>query len=150
MEGMTGMTGSMNGQTSIISVIVYILCVIAWWKIFNKAGQAGWKAIIPFLNLYVLYKITWNLKMFWIMLATGVIGVILAGMGTAMLMPIAAIIGSILTIVSFIFSIVMNFKLAAAFGHGIGFGIGLMFLGPIFLMILGFGSDQYKEQKMAA
>ena len=34
-------------------------------------------------------------------------------------------------------------KLARAFGRGIGFAIGLILLQPIFLLILGFGSDQY-------
>ena len=28
--------------------IVGILSIIAWWRIFAKAGEKGWKAIIPF------------------------------------------------------------------------------------------------------
>ena len=35
------------------------------------------------------------------------------------------------------------FNLAQVFGRGIGFGFGLLFLAPIFLMILGFGNAEY-------
>src|SRR5687768_16518884 len=34
-----------------------IIELVALWKIFEKAGQAGWKAIIPIYNAYVLLKI---------------------------------------------------------------------------------------------
>ena len=38
----------------------------------------------------------------------------------------------------------MALDLARAFGRGTGFAIGLIFLSPIFSLILGFGSDTYK------
>lgn len=31
--------------------------IIAMWRIFTKAGQPGWAAIIPFYNIYVLMKV---------------------------------------------------------------------------------------------
>ena len=30
-----------------IAVIWYVLCLIARWKVFDKAGIAGWKSLIP-------------------------------------------------------------------------------------------------------
>ena len=36
------------------------------------------------------------------------------------------------------------FDLAKAFGKSSMFGLGLVLLGPVFLMILGFGSAQYQ------
>ena len=49
-----------GGTTTIsISVVVSILFVIGMWKMFAKAGEPGWASIIPFYNLYVLFKITW-------------------------------------------------------------------------------------------
>ena len=39
--------------------------------------------------------------------------------------------------------IVMNFKLAKAFGHGVGFGLGLMLLHTLFVMVLAFGTSRY-------
>lgn len=38
-------------------------------------------------------------------------------------------------------------KLSKAFGHGIGFTLGLIFLSPIFMLILGFGNSQYIGKK---
>ena len=46
----------------------YILQVVAYWKIFTKAGEAGWKSIIPVYNTYTPYKMTWSASMFWIWL----------------------------------------------------------------------------------
>ena len=46
--------------------------------------------------------------------------------------------------VNFIVGIVLCIDLAKSFGKGAGFGIGLVFLGIIFLPILGFGSAQYQ------
>ena len=40
--------------------------------------------------------------------------------------------------------------LAKVFGKGTGFAIGLIFLTPIFALILGFGSDTYKGTANAA
>ena len=37
----------------------------------------------------------------------------------------------------------LYFKLAKAFGQGVGFGFGLLFLNPIFVAILGFGNAEY-------
>ena len=46
---------------------------------------------------------------------------------------------SILPVANGIALIVANYKLAGKFGKGSGFGLGLVFLTPIFYMILGFG-----------
>ena len=41
----------------ILTIIFFILSVIGMWAIFEKAGQPGWKMLIPFYNLYVWLKI---------------------------------------------------------------------------------------------
>ena len=37
--------------------IFIVLMVISMWKVYEKAGQPGWAAIIPVYNLIVLLKI---------------------------------------------------------------------------------------------
>lgn len=44
----------------IIALVIFILQIVAKWKIFTKADEHGWAALIPFYNTYVLYKITWG------------------------------------------------------------------------------------------
>ena len=107
---------------SSIGWLIYIAIIVAviagWWKIFTKAGEAGWKSIIPIYNFIVILKIVGR-DWWWVIL---------------MLIPI----------VNFIILIIVSLDLAKSFGRGTGFGIGLAFLSFIFAPILGFGSDTYK------
>ncbi len=95
-----------------------ILMIAAWWKIFSKAGQPGWAAIIPIYNWIVWCKIVGR-PWWWILL---------------MLIPF----------VNLIILIILMIDLAKSFGKGVGFGIGLILLPFIFFLILGFGSAQYQ------
>jgi hypothetical protein len=45
---------------SLLGLAVAVLAIIGMWKVFEKAGEPGWAAIIPFYNSYVLFKITWG------------------------------------------------------------------------------------------
>ena len=125
-----------------VSLIIYIILVIANWKIFTKAGEAGWKSLIPFLNTYVIFKISWEARMFWIMMCSLIAGSIcstIAGEDGG----VVAILGLMFSIVSIVIGIVDIHKLSKSFGHGIGFTLGLIFFSPIFTLILGFGSSKY-------
>src|SRR6059058_2676287 len=95
-----------------------ILMIAAWWKIFSKAGQPGWAAIIPIYNWIVWCKIVGR-PWWWILL---------------LLIPF----------VNLIILIILMIDLAKSFGKGVGFGIGLILLAVIFFPILGFGSAQYQ------
>lgn len=123
----------------IASLIFYIVLVIANWKIFTKAGEAGWKSIIPIYNGYILYKISWKTSVFWITVVLALIGGILNGIGN----PVTSVIGVILNIVIIVIGIMQSYKLSKAFGHAVGFTVGLVLLPPIFTLILGFGSSEY-------
>lgn len=145
MEGLGSVLGAIAGALAIyatICLIVYIILVIANWKIFTKAGEAGWKSIIPFLNTYVVYKISWNTMMFWITIGASVAGSLfatLAGENGGFL----SVLGLIFTLAATVLSIMCIHKLSKSFGHGIGFTLGLIFLCPIFTLILGLGSSEY-------
>jgi hypothetical protein len=102
---------------TILSLAVAVLAIVAMWKIFEKAGEPGWAAIIPFYNLYVLFKITWGKGWNFLLL----------------LIPIANIVILIITMV----------KLAKAFGKSGGFAVGLIFLSVIFYSVLAFDQSQY-------
>lgn len=125
-----------------VCLVWYIIMVIANWRIFTKAGEAGWKSIIPVLNTYVVFKIAWNVKMFWIMFGTLIAGSIctaIAGEDGGVL----TIIGAVFSLASCVLGIITVHKLSKSFGHGIGFTLGLLFLSPIFTLILGLGSSEY-------
>ncbi len=129
------------GILSVIMLVWYILQIVANWKIFAKAGEAGWKSIIPFYNQYVMYKIASKKgsTYFWIYLAASVVGVILARIG-----GIGATLSSLVMLVATVVNVLVLVKLTKAFGKGTGFAVGLVLLNPIFSLILAFGSAQYQ------
>lgn len=135
------------GITGMLLIILawYVVQVIANWKIFKKMGEPGWKAIIPFYNSYILYKKTWKTMVFWIALVVGFIAGMFQSLSESM--TDQAVIFASISLVFFIAAAVINIieysKLSKSFGHGAGFTVGLVFLNPIFMLILGFGSSQY-------
>ena len=42
-----GVAGATLGMIVALGLILFILFVIASWRIFKKAGEPGWKALIP-------------------------------------------------------------------------------------------------------
>ena len=137
--GVAGLLVGYLAVTVTISIIYYVLMVIAQWKLFKKAGEPGWKSIIPVYNGYILYKISWKPMMFWITLAISIVAGILYSIGS----DVATVIGALLLIVGVVIEIMQIHKLSKAYGHGVGYTIGLIFLTPIFMLILGLGSSQY-------
>ncbi|MBR0088498.1 MAG: hypothetical protein IJP94_01525 [Clostridia bacterium] len=144
--GLIGMIAAMGAAMIVCSLIWYVLQVIARWKIFTKAGEKGWKAIIPVYNEFVMYKISWKTMFFWIMFALVVAGSLvssLAGTGqnaNGFLLFLAFV----LLIAACVIGIIQLHNLSKAFGHGAGFTVGLVLLNPIFMLILAFGSSEYK------
>lgn len=116
-----------------------IICIIGGWKVFTKAGEAGWKSIIPLYSSYIYFKISWNPIMFWIMFAFAVIGACLGRSEETF----QALIGGVCSLISSFLVILQNIRLARAFGHSTLYGMGLFFLSPIFTVLLGFGGSQY-------
>lgn len=102
----------------IVGLLIAVILIAALWKVFSKAGQPGWAAIIPIYNCYILCKVAGR-PGWWVIL---------------MLIPF----------VNFIIAIILCIDVAKNFGKGVGFGLGLAFLGFIFFPILGFGSATYQ------
>ena len=110
--------GLFGGVSLIVWLVLLVLYIVANFRIYSKAGEAGWKCIIPIYSTYILFKIIY-------------------GNGWKFLFLLIPIFGEIVAIVSL-------FRLAKVFGKGVGFGLGLWFLSPIFILILAFGSAQYE------
>ncbi len=156
-----GIVGGIFASVVIFAFVVYILQIIAWWKVFEKAGEKGWKSLIPFYNLYIAFRIVGMKNWFWCVLGLGVVAGIVSsatGFDTNNVkfdsLEGAALVGAIVYcvtgIIAIIIQIVQCVRLSKAFGHGIGFALGLIFFGPIFLMILGFGKSKYDKKVVKA
>lgn len=98
-------------------LIIWVIMVVAHWKIYEKAGKPGWAAIIPIYNIIVLLEIIGK-PVWWIFLL-------------------------IIPCVNIIFAIWMVNLLSKSFGQSEGFTVGLLLLGIVFYPILAFGNYQY-------
>ncbi|NTU70654.1 MAG: signal peptidase I [Coriobacteriia bacterium] len=110
-------TGLFSGTFGLIYAAWAVLYLVGLWKIFAKAGEPGWAAIVPIYNIFVLLKIVGR-PWWWLLL---------------MLIPF----------VNFVIAIMITWNLAKVFGHGFGYFLGLLFLGGIFYPMLGFGGSRY-------
>ena len=102
---------------TIVWLAIVVLMIASFWKIFTKAGEPGWAAIVPIYNLIVLMKIIGR-PAWWVILY-------------------------FIPFVSFITWIVNSIDLAKRFGKSTGFALGIVILPFIFLPLLAFGDSSY-------
>lgn len=123
-DAMAGVMAALTAYFVVVGIISIVM-IVGMWKVFEKAGQPGWAAIVPIYNLYVLTVEVAKKEMLWFIL----------------FLVLALFCGPLVLIPAF----VVNMEVAKKFGKGGGFGIGLTLLGFIFYPILGFGSAQYQS-----
>jgi len=135
-----GFLGGAIASIGIFALIFYILMIIAYWKIFTKAGEKGWKSIIPIYNIYVFCRIIGISFWVYILGIPIVIGILLS-VAPSRIVTIASGIYSLFLL------IYIAIKLGDAFKKSILFKIGLIILPNIFLLILAFGGSKYHKSK---
>ena len=120
----------------IISLVALIIQLIGMYKVYKKAGRPGWKAIIPFYNVWVLCDISGIEKWFFILMISSTIAMIFDNdylSGLAYLASIGA-------------NFFCNYNIAKKFGKNeYGYALGLTLLPYIFFPILGFGKSKFED-----
>jgi hypothetical protein len=108
------------GTVYAISGVLAIVGIVAMWKVFTKAGQPGWAAIIPIYNIIVLLKIV-NRPVWWLILL-------------------------FIPIVNIVILIIISIDLGKSFGKGGAWSFFLLIvLSFIGYLILAFGKSAYKK-----
>lgn len=102
----------------LVGLALAVVTIAGLWKIFEKAGRPGWAAIIPFYNMYIVTEIAGRDILWFILL----------------LVPCVNIVAAIM----------IWMDVAKNFGKDPIWGLGLAFLGPIFVPLLGFGDARYQ------
>jgi hypothetical protein len=106
-------------------LVIFLIQVLSFWQIFNKAGYDGWKSVIPIYNTYILSRVgnqpTWVFVLLFV--------------------PLVNIVSSML----------IALGVAKAFGKGVGFAvIGLMLFSFFGYLYLGWGQSEYRIEKAEA
>lgn len=98
--------------------IIFVPLIVGMWKMFEKAGQPGWAALVPLYNLYILItEINGREPLF--------------------------IVFFFVPLLNIYASVVMNLDLAKSYGKDTMYAIGLILVPFIFIPLLGFGDAQY-------
>jgi hypothetical protein len=94
-----------------------VFAIVCLWRVYEKAGKPGWACLVPIYNIVVLLEII-RKPVWWLIL---------------MLIPI----------VNIVILIKVYRELARAFGQGVGFTLGLIFVNIVFIALLAFGNFEY-------
>ena len=149
--------------SNVISLAISILTIIALWKIYAKANEPGWAALIPYYNQYVLYKISGKKKLFWAYLGISIAVIILyivlivalfgfigigltphynndefAGYAVAFVLCLIGIFAC--AIAALILKIFQCIGLVKNFGLSGGYAVGLIFIPIVFYCIIAFSN----------
>lgn len=108
---------------NLFALLIVAVVFGSLWKIFTKAGEPGWAAIVPIYNAIIILKIVGR-PIWWIAL---------------LLIPC----------VGWIVGIIVAVDLAKAFGKSVGFAVGMILLPIVFYPMLAFGDAQYGGKKTA-
>lgn len=102
----------------VVVVGILLLLVASFWRVFEKAGVAGWKSLVPIYNIYLLTVIAGKPGWWFLLLFVPLVGVII--------------------------QLLISISLAERFGKGALYGLGLFFFGFITFPLLAFGDAEYQ------
>lgn len=125
--------------TAFMAFLKYLFTAVGYYKVFGKAGEAGWKAFIPVYGDYHKYRIAWDGKFYFLFLAMYLGNFLLSRVDNSF----AGTIGMVMSIVSLVILVKQEIKMAKAFGKGTGFGLLQVLFPFITAPILGFGKAEY-------
>jgi len=99
-------------------IVLFPLEIVAQWKLFVKAGDKGWKTLIPFYSTYTIFKLTTNNPWLYFVLS---------------LIPCLGPLVVLWGITEF----------ATVFGKNKHYNFYILLHAPIFLSIIAFGKSKY-------
>ena len=107
----------------IVLLAIEVVMIVSMWKVFEKAGKAGWISLIPFYNLWTLFEIGGQ-KGAYIFF---------------MFIPCAG------PIIYLVFEIKAYLEIAKRFGKDTAFGVLSIFFPFVTFPILAFSDAKYSE-----
>ena len=139
------LAAALGYQTLIVLLaVVLVLDAAGWWGIFRKAGQPGWKAIVPLYDEYVRCRVSGTrVELFVVELVFLAASRLLATPQASSLIGAAPTIANVcLALFVFAYAIV-RFNTSKSFGGDLGLAAALLFLEPLVSIYLGFGRPAY-------
>jgi len=126
-------------------IIFGLLTIIGMYKIFEKASEKGWKALIPIYNIYMLYKIFWKTKYFILLLIISFIFILSTYFIYSQ--ELFELLVFILTLILLYHQIILSIRISRSFEKNIFWSLGIVFFPYLFIIILGFNKTKYIKFK---
>lgn len=153
MEALLGAFAIFYIFVMLISLAFAVLGIIAQWRLFEKAGEPGWSAIIPVYNYMQMIKIaTGSFKLAWIYLAIcgvyfiGTIGMTMLPLfmdsdAASAVMALAYLGSFVIMIPLYIIAGYTYYMFAKSYGKSDIFCILSIFFSGITFLIMGFDAS---------
>ena len=143
----------------VFSLALTVVVLVAQYKLFEKAGEAGWKAIIPFYSALVMSKIATGKKTLgaiWIAVYSVFMIFYMGFYSRQMMMTLnsshmsasdaasmmfSALFILVLSIGAAVLTGILMFKFAKSYGKSEGWCIAMIFLSGILIIAMGFDKD---------
>ncbi|MGN0970664.1 MAG: DUF5684 domain-containing protein [Aristaeellaceae bacterium] len=153
LESMLGGVAANIGAYLIATLLSGIVLGYAMrWFIFKRAGEKGWKGLIPFYSDYIYYKIGWDGRIYLALLigqiAATLLGTIFGWINAVLGMVVSLVLNIVVLSARAVAKMVLQFKIARAFGRSDFFAVGLYFLNAVFSAVLAFGDSTYKGPQL--
>ncbi|MGX8774449.1 MAG: clostripain-related cysteine peptidase [Bacillota bacterium] len=139
----------------VLVVLMLLFRVVCRWKVFSKMNLRPWTSLIPGVSEFLMFRKTWKTWPFVVLLILAVVFGLIVQTTAYMniYLPIPTYVKAHMTLISIVCLMlipIFQYKhLAFAFGHDVGYMMGLLFLNPIFLGILAFSKDTFHEDLAA-
>ena len=124
----------------VITIILAVITIIANWKLFEKAGEPGWSAIIPFYSSYQMAKIgTGNETLCWTFVGLSIVDFVLGRIkgDNGIIVTLALLVSLALLVIS----CYVYYKYTQSFGQSTGMCILAIFFAPIIFLIMALSSS---------
>lgn len=157
---MTDMAASIIGMLGVtffivITIVLGIICfammvfiIIVNWKLMEKAGEPGWKALIPYYNIYTFCNISMTKPTYIVVFLACIIPLVLAWFA------VIPYLGWLLSVIIWPFYTaaisILNFAIAKAYGRDTGLCVLAIFFPPIVRAIIAFSKNvDYEGNKLS-
>ena len=137
--------GGLYFTSYLLGIAFSIFQIFIYWKMFEKAGEKGWKYLIPIYGDYIDCKIIGKVKIFWVNLISTIGFIVLSSILLAIsqvsqteFLFLVLFLSITSLIIIMVCQVIKAFATAKVFGQESIFGLGLLFLPIIFVAIIAF------------
>ena len=132
----------------LMNVFLILLVYVVNWRVFSKAGEKGWKSLIPFYNKYVQYKFLKMKDLYWLLLILQFcivpVSIMFANIKNIFVTVFTALILILMVLAIVYIDFTSCSRLATSFGKGKNFKWGIFIFRFLFTAVIAFDKSEFK------